>query len=489
MTIEQAFLKDIVTRPDDDPPRLVYADWLEDHGDADRATFIRAQCRLRTLGPFDPERYDLEATEAELLAKHEKKWKKPLAKITARCELGRGFVEKVALPVAKFVRVAEGLFDLAPVRELRPLQIGLGWDELPKCEGLAKLRTLDLSYSRPGLARAQSLARSPHVANLRELDLASGKITNRGAQALAASPHLANLRELNLHSNGLTDAGVEHLTASAHLHDLTALDLTGNELSAAAFSRLVRWKQAERIEELCIGNDTDTEPGPAYEELLSRAWPALRKLNLDRARLSERALKRLAGPCFSALRELRVAARERADAGVRAILESPHLGQLEALDLFWGPKLSDGAARALASSPLLKSLRSLKVAISPGAFALLVRKGALRRLHELVLSEDGDRLAAEIARADLPELRRLSLGQADLGDAGVIALAGAANLSGLRELELTAGRVGNAGVQALIASPHLGRLHKLRMSDAPHLLAEADLERLRERFGASLVLG
>src|SRR5688500_16170422 len=46
MATAQAFLDAIVDAPDDDAPRLVYADWLDDHGDADRAEFIRAQCEL-----------------------------------------------------------------------------------------------------------------------------------------------------------------------------------------------------------------------------------------------------------------------------------------------------------------------------------------------------------------------------------------------------------------------------------------------------------
>ena len=46
MTREEAFLADILEHPDEDGPRLVYADWLEDQGDADRAEFIRAQLEL-----------------------------------------------------------------------------------------------------------------------------------------------------------------------------------------------------------------------------------------------------------------------------------------------------------------------------------------------------------------------------------------------------------------------------------------------------------
>ena len=37
--------------PEEDAARLVYADWLDQHGQADRAEFIRVQCALTKLGP------------------------------------------------------------------------------------------------------------------------------------------------------------------------------------------------------------------------------------------------------------------------------------------------------------------------------------------------------------------------------------------------------------------------------------------------------
>ncbi|MHB1424636.1 MAG: TIGR02996 domain-containing protein [Gemmataceae bacterium] len=49
MTHADAFLQDILAHPDDDAPRLIFADWLEEQGDAGsvaRAEFIRAQCAL-----------------------------------------------------------------------------------------------------------------------------------------------------------------------------------------------------------------------------------------------------------------------------------------------------------------------------------------------------------------------------------------------------------------------------------------------------------
>jgi uncharacterized protein (TIGR02996 family) len=48
MTHEEAFLQAIIESPEDDAPRLVYADWLEERGDP-RGEFLRLECRLRSL--------------------------------------------------------------------------------------------------------------------------------------------------------------------------------------------------------------------------------------------------------------------------------------------------------------------------------------------------------------------------------------------------------------------------------------------------------
>lgn len=47
-----AFIATICDRPTEDGPRLVYADWLEEQGDADRAEFIRVQVKLATIPPL-----------------------------------------------------------------------------------------------------------------------------------------------------------------------------------------------------------------------------------------------------------------------------------------------------------------------------------------------------------------------------------------------------------------------------------------------------
>src|SRR5262245_47923625 len=45
MSDESRFIVAMAADPDDDTPRLVFADWLDEHGQHDRAEFIRLQCR------------------------------------------------------------------------------------------------------------------------------------------------------------------------------------------------------------------------------------------------------------------------------------------------------------------------------------------------------------------------------------------------------------------------------------------------------------
>ena len=65
MSEADALLAAIRQAPDDDAPRLIYAAWLDEHGQPERAEFIRVQIELaRQNSPT------LRKREAELLAEH-----------------------------------------------------------------------------------------------------------------------------------------------------------------------------------------------------------------------------------------------------------------------------------------------------------------------------------------------------------------------------------------------------------------------------------
>ena len=60
MNLRDAFLAEILAAPDDDAPRMVFADWLEDNGDPQRAEFVRAQVRLAGMSWRQPGHSELE---------------------------------------------------------------------------------------------------------------------------------------------------------------------------------------------------------------------------------------------------------------------------------------------------------------------------------------------------------------------------------------------------------------------------------------------
>jgi uncharacterized protein (TIGR02996 family) len=55
MTDADAFIDTIWAKPDDVLPRLVFADWLEEQGEVEYATFIRLSCEIERRAPTAPD--------------------------------------------------------------------------------------------------------------------------------------------------------------------------------------------------------------------------------------------------------------------------------------------------------------------------------------------------------------------------------------------------------------------------------------------------
>ena len=111
--MRKAFLGDIIENIDDDAPRLVFADWLEDNGDPARAEFIRLQCRRAAEKPWpQPGHYgvrdaSLTSREEELIAEHGADWEKEAPKWATK-HFRRGGGERT--------RLAEGSRRVIPSR-------------------------------------------------------------------------------------------------------------------------------------------------------------------------------------------------------------------------------------------------------------------------------------------------------------------------------------------------------------------------------------
>jgi uncharacterized protein (TIGR02996 family) len=291
MSQDEAFLQAIREEPDDDAVRLIYADWLQEHGDAPacaRGQFIRSQCQRANPDVDRERRRAMVRDEMRLLREHWDAWLRPLRTAVGPDEvqwfhadfhsdaLGhfrRGFVEALTLPAVRFLDHAPAILKLTPLRDLAVTAVG---------------------------THAVSLALCPHLAELTRLSFAdyySQPLDHLGALALASSPYLTRLTTLSLQRNNVGDEGVAALAATEWLAGVTWLDLSDNGLSAAGVGALARSPRRPRLEVLRLGNNF---PGADGVEALAESSLLLgvQSLDLSRCELTDRDAAVLAASPF-----------------------------------------------------------------------------------------------------------------------------------------------------------------------------------------------
>jgi len=271
MRSENAFLQDVLDHPDDVGPRLIYADWLEEHDDAEalaRAEFIRAQCELEDLPAGDRRRGPLRRRVLELLKTHRKRWTAPLreARLGKKWEFRRGFVEGVTMSATHFVGTAGRLFRLAPIRAVRCPDASNEVSALAKSPHLARLRSLDIGYMCvcgrcPIHMELRQLFASRHVANLTTLVVSGDRISAEGARQLAGSSRLARLTTLDLSSNRLRTEGLRALIDSPHLRHLKILRLGANDIAPGGARGLASWPRLSSLSELDLRSNRIGDAG------------------------------------------------------------------------------------------------------------------------------------------------------------------------------------------------------------------------------------
>jgi uncharacterized protein (TIGR02996 family) len=256
MTYEEGFVQAICEAPDDDTPRLISADWLEENGQPERAEFIRVQCRLGRMDEGDPGRPALLQREQALLRKNRARWRKALPEHARKADYLRGFpAPKLRERCGDFLqRPADGLgpFPLWHITLTRVARDNLA-GKLAGCP--LRRRAMSLSLVKNALSdQARALLRTPHLVNveslclhrnwigrggvralaeaalprLRDLDLGGNQIDDAAMPALAGAPVLGQLRSLGLHFNQCRSAGAQALAASPYLGNLERLEMAMN---------------------------------------------------------------------------------------------------------------------------------------------------------------------------------------------------------------------------------------------------------------------
>jgi uncharacterized protein (TIGR02996 family) len=432
----RGFLEDIIAHPDDDAPRLIYADWLEERGDP-RGAFIRMQVELARAPLDDPRRPEWEFRVHDLLEDHEEEWLGPVGERVVGWQFRRGFVDAVEMSLRDFLEHGEELTRLTPLRHLRP---GVAYTTYPG-QGAARIPQPE------DAERIPQLAKCPALRHIDTLDLSHTPLSDEDLAALAASPNLRCLTALDL-AVQVRPSTIPILAESPLATRLTSLSLARSvaeaelaALSAASFPRL-------RALDL-----SDCSWVSAWHHLARATWlPQLTSLHLGgNAIRAEDLVLLLSSPRLGNLEHLDLRPQFPTQLGTRileTLLGNAHLSRLARVCLD-GHVAEPQAVHDFVASPSLPALTALRLN------RLDLRPAGLRLLLE------GLRIRAE---RGYPGLRALGLGHNRLG-AGARALAECPALANLVALELNNNGIRDSDVEVLAKSPHLGRLTTLNFAN------------------------
>ncbi|MDB5308461.1 MAG: hypothetical protein JWO38_2663 [Gemmataceae bacterium] len=426
---EHSLLDAVVAEPADDTVRLVYADWLEEHAQSDRAEFIRTQIEAERHHPDSARRADLDARAGQLLAANWMDWWAPVCAAVGlpiperkrASRLGR-FAQTIRITIPEgrpyrctrsFVNGTPGVdwgadpprpqgFDRAAFRRGFPdaLNLLMSSDEPPRLltrwpaaapldrlwayveswiDGpfLRGVRALMLDWCPEGIL--PQVLDSCHLARLEDLSLRVLKAWSvwfyTELDHLVQHPRARQLRRLNL-PLGYTQTA-ESIAAAGDLCGLTALsvdlqsDWMGPTVVAAASERLALLARSPHLAGL-----TDLTVTGIIDPASCRA-------------ISN-------GPTWRRLRKLTLAADLEA-AGIEGLLADATLPALEELRLN-AVRLSARAIDQLVRSPLMKQLRHVWVGHwSAGT----VPADELRRLPDAFDPDRIETLVLDLGTTDL----------------------------------------------------------------------------------------
>ena len=329
-TDDTQILRTIRELPFDDMPRLVYADWLEENGRAERAEFIRLQCAMATAAD-ERRRQALMKRERQVWRNCAASWRAELPAGLRGCPFHRGFVQPrdLELTPGQFLALSSDYLDAAPtwsaklfihapdplpelarsphLERLTRLSLYVNGadhtelDELLASARLKNLRSLHVEGRPFQVEHVRTIANAPALGGLRRLGLFCNPIREDGARALANSPHLKNLETLELNGCGLGEAGLRALASSTSLYQLRELNLAQNGLDDGAASAIIASRTFKRLLTLGLfGNHLGDAGARALAK--GRNLERLTRLDLGLNRIGPPGARALAdSPFFAAV--------------------------------------------------------------------------------------------------------------------------------------------------------------------------------------------
>ena len=312
----------IIEAPDDDSPRLIYADWLEEQGDL-RAEFIRLQCQAATIDEVDQ---SCLLRSQQLENENYRVWTNEIENLPVSNPIfRRGFIEEVTMTANQFVKKLDVVLDQLPlltcvrvkaVSRILPTQADpealqrlkgiainkprISWDDIDVWKKFflsscwESLQHLDCSMWDPSWSQMgpdyfqfpwqqithlnfsecqmshklatflQSLADN----QLRSLSLAGNGFSSVHAALLAGSEAFTQLEELDLSHNSIGNKGVRAIAESPNFPNLKILRISNNRLTKNMVKCLLETKHFPALVRIQVRRRELA--GEAFAELSTR---------------------------------------------------------------------------------------------------------------------------------------------------------------------------------------------------------------------------
>ena len=370
-------LHDAKMHPEDDAPRLILADWLEEHGQPERAEFVRLQCGKPS--------FDDGVQVLVLLRENYERWCGPassnlgLDNSRGLLRLGGPLEYCLAEPLpaglppdlpawVEAVSLDSFSTDWLPAltrsplaRELSTLRVRLprssapewtseaehitaigNWLDLRAIPALPGLTNLAIETPHLGTQGLECLLRAD-LSRLRYLSLYSSRIGNEGVQSLTEYRQLGPLQTLALSACRLGPRAAELLADWRGLATVKRLMLWNNELGADGVTALAQSPHRDALEDWSLSvpsADPEAEPGSvmgpagAVGIAMARPFPCLRILDLRDQQIGLVGAQSLAHSlAFPVLEVLQLESNRIGDEGFQALLEAPWMPQITSLSL------------------------------------------------------------------------------------------------------------------------------------------------------------
>ena len=397
----EQLLQAVAAAPEDDLPRLIAADWYEEHGDADYATFLRNQVYLAQCKPWDPLAVQAQHRHPEWLTGETYRDRLPeLPCWGIDWHPERPFIRGlpgslVVQDLNQFLEEADRLFDHWPIVELHlPTATLEQWRRfgrgrwLPRVQRISFYGTItpiepmrvladsplatglhSLHFqvaSRPGMPEMlRALTNSPRIRQLRHLALDVGPHQSRDLldalfeipvqqlqlrtitidlmpmRGYPGSPLAESLRSLRL-TNVRMAVGLLHLGdhAAPRSHPLQEFRSSNDSYWFVAAQQLIH--DHRRLPELAAieFDQVSEQPHPLESDLFGLTpWEKLRSFRLTRSRLwnTWRLESLTTSRCWKNLVELDLRQNRFDDEQVRHLLVAPHQPNLTILRLDGNP--------------------------------------------------------------------------------------------------------------------------------------------------------